>query len=229
MLRGVSHVRLLFKVLVIAFVLAAVFAATFALWGDWFETVFSQKKCVEWFQSVRSVAWLIAIGLLIADLLLPVPATGVMAALGVVYGMWIAAAVGAAGSMLAGLLGYGLARLAGRSGIRWIADEGEIKRFRAFFDRWGGAGVIVSRVLPILPEVMSILAGLAPMRFGRFLGALLLGTIPVAILFAWLGSAWAGAPWYGVGAAVLLSLVLWPVFLWLVRRGSGLASSDDEA
>ena len=221
--------RLTLKILAIAVVLAALFAAPFALWGDWFKTVFSRDECVEWFRSVRHVAWLIAIGLLIADLLLPVPATGVMAALGVVYGMWMGAAVGAAGSVLAALLGYGLARLAGRSGSRWIADEGEVRRFRAFFDRWGGAGVIVSRVLPILPEVMSILAGLAPMRFGRFLGALLLGTIPVAILFAGLGSASAEAPWYGIGAAVLLPLILWPVFLWLARRAGGLASSDDEA
>ena len=211
--------KLILKILAIALGLAAVFAAMFALWGDWFETVFSQEECVEGFQSVRHVAWLIAIGLLIADLLLPVPATGVMAALGVVYGTWVGAAVGATGSVLAALLGYGLARLAGRRGVAWIADEEEVRRFRAFFDRWGGAGVIVSRVLPILPEVMSILAGLAPMRFGRFLAALLLGTIPAAILFAWIGSASAEAPWYGIVAAVLLPLVLWPGFLWLAGRG----------
>ena len=220
--------RLILKVLAIALLLAIVFAAAFALWGDWFETVFSQERCVEWFQSVRGVAWLVAIALLIADLLLPIPATGVMTALGVVYGTWLGAAVGATGSALAALLGYGLARLGGQAGSRWIADEEEVRRFRAFFDRWGGAGIIVSRMLPILPEVMSILAGLAPMRFGRFLAALLLGTIPAAILFAWLGSASAKAPWYGTIAAVLLPLVLWPILLLIVRRRGGLASSDEE-
>jgi len=214
-------VKLSLKVLLIAFVLAAVFGATFVLWGGWFDTILSQEECVEWFQSIRHVAWLVAIGLLIADLLLPIPATGVMAALGVVYGVWIGAAVGAAGSVLAALLGYGLARLTGRRGIRWIAGDEEVERFRAFFDRWGGAAVIVSRVLPILPEVTAILAGLAPMRFRRFLAALLLGTIPVAILFAGLGSASAEAPWAGILAAVLIPLIFWPGFLWLAGRKAG--------
>jgi len=217
-------VKLFVRVFLIAIALAAVFAATFALWGDWFERVFSRFECVAWFSEIRPVAWLAAVGLLIADLLLPVPATGVMAALGAVYGVWLGAAVGAAGSALAGLLGYGLARLAGRRGIRLIASEAEIERFRAVFDRWGGAGVIVSRVLPILPEVMCVLAGLAPMRFGRFVVALLLGTVPVSVLFAWLGAASAEQPCYGLAAAVVIPLVLWPGFLWLMRRGEGKAA-----
>ena len=211
--------KLALKILGVAAALALVFAAGFALWGGRFDAVFSQERCVEWFSRTRHVAWLAAIGLLIIDLLLPVPATGVMAALGAVYGVWIGAAVGAAGSALAGLLGYWLARLAGRRGIRLIAGAEEAERFRAFFDRWGGAGIIVSRVLPILPEVMAVLAGLARMSFGRFVIALLLGTVPASILFAWIGAASAERPWYGIMLAAVIPLLLWPCFLWLVRRG----------
>ena len=211
--------KLVLRILVVAVVLALLFAASFALWGDRFEALFSQEKCVEWFEGARPVAWLIAIGLLIADLLLPIPATGAMAALGAVYGVALGAAIGAAGSMLAGLVGYGLARLAGKKGVRRIASDSEIERFRSFFDRWGGAGVIVSRTLPILPEVMSILAGLARMSFPRFLVALLLGTIPTATLFAWIGAVSKAQPWWGILAAAILPLLLWPVFLWTIRRG----------
>ena len=212
--------KLFFKVLGIAAALALLFVAGFELWGEQLETLFSQESCVEWFSRTRPTAWLVAIGLLVADLLLPIPATGVMAALGAIYGVAVGAAVGAAGSALAGLLGYGLARLAGKKGIRYIAGEDEVERFRAFFDRWGGAGIIVSRVLPILPEVMSVLAGLAGMRFARFVAALLLGTIPVSILFAYIGSVSAERPWYGMAVAVIIPLLLWPVFLWLVRLGA---------
>ena len=42
----------------------------------------------------------------------------------------------------------------------------------------------------------------------RFLAALLLGTIPVAILFAWIGSVSAHTPWYGIMAAILVPLVI---------------------
>ena len=209
--------KLSLRIFGVAVALALVFAAGFALWGDCFEKLFSQEKCAEWFREIKPVAWLVAIGLLVADLVLPIPATGVMAALGLVYGVAVGAAVGATGSALAALLGYGLARLAGKKGIRRIAGEDEVERFRAFFDRWGGAGIIVSRVLPILPEVMSVLAGLARMSFWRFLTALLLGTIPVSILFAYVGAAAAEKPWYGVALAVVIPLLLWPAFLYLVR------------
>ncbi|MFO7897594.1 MAG: VTT domain-containing protein [Planctomycetota bacterium] len=210
--------KLFAKILAIAVALALVFAVTFELWGEKLELLFSQQRCVEWFSESRSYAWAIAVGLLISDLVLPVPATGVMAALGAVYGLVPGAAVGAVGSALAGLLGYGLARLAGRRGIRYIASADEVERFRSMFDRWGGAAVIVSRVLPILPEVMCVLAGLARMSFARFVTALLLGTIPVALLFAALGGASRNQPWYGVLVAVLIPLLLWPIFLHIVRR-----------
>ncbi len=213
-----SAMRLALKVLGIAVVLALVLLAAFALWGGSFGQWFGREGCTRWFSETRSVAWLAGICLLLADLLLPIPATGVMAALGAIYGVWLGAAVGVAGSASAGLLGYGLARLAGRKGMRLIADEREIERFRAFFDRWGGAGVIVSRALPVLPEVMAVLAGLARMSFARFAAALLLGTAPVCVFFAWVGSASAEEPWYGVAIAVEVPLLLWPLFLRVVGR-----------
>ncbi len=205
--------KLALKVLGIAVVLALVVLAAFALWGESFAQWFGREGCTKWFSETRSVAWLAGIGLLLADLILPIPATGVMAALGAIYGIWLGAALGVVGSASAGLIGHGLARLAGRKGMRLIADDEEVDRFRAFFDRWGGVGVIVSRALPILPEVVAVLAGLARMSFARFAAALLLGTVPVCVLFAWVGSASAEEPSYGIGIAVAVPLLLWPFFL----------------
>ena len=212
--------RLFLKVLGIAVVLAALFLLGFELWGERFERLFSQRACAEGFAESRSYAWAVAIGLLVADLLLPIPATGVFAALGSVYGVALGALVGAVGSTLAGLAGYGLARLARRRGARWLASEEELARFQSLFDRWGGYAVLVSRALPILPEVMAVLAGLARMRFSRFLAALLLGAAATALVFAWLGDASREAPWWGLLAATVIPLAVWPVFVRLaLRRG----------
>jgi len=210
--------KVFLKVFAIAVVLALLCLAGFGLWGEQFEKLFGREECVRWFGEIRPVAWLVAIGLLMSDLVLPVPATGVIAALGVTYGTVVGAAVGAAGSLLSALLGYSLARLLGERAVRFLAGEDEIERFRNFFDRWGGAGVIVSRAMPVLPEVMSVLAGLARMSFGRFLVAVLLGTVPASLFFAYLGAASAEEPWYGIVAAALIPLLLWPVFLHFVRR-----------
>ena len=212
--------KVLLKVLVIAVVLAALCLLGFELWGEDFERLFNQEACAAWFARIGAWAWAVAIGLLVVDLFLPVPATGVMAALGSVYGPVLGALVGAVGSALAGLLGYGLARLGGRPVARWLARPDELARFQRFFDRWGGVAIIISRMLPILPEVVAVLAGLARMRLRRFAVALLLGTVPTAALFAWLGHASRAEPWYGMGVAVLVPLLLWPVFLHLVGRDS---------
>jgi uncharacterized membrane protein YdjX (TVP38/TMEM64 family) len=206
-------VKLFLKILAVAVVLAVLCAAGFLAWGERFERLYSQDACAGWFRDVRPVAWLIAIGLLLADLVLPVPATGVMAALGRVYGIAVGALISSAGSMLAGLAGYGLARLAGRRGTRLLASDAEIERFGRFFDRWGGAAIIVSRWLPILPEVMTVMAGLARMRFGRFVVALALGAVPVSIVFAVVGALSAERPAWGIAFAVIAPLALWPVFL----------------
>jgi len=211
-------VRFLLKVLAIAVVLAGVFAVGFALWGDTLERLFSQEACRRWFQEIRPVAWAAAIGLLVADIVLPIPATGVMAALGSVYGPVLGAIVGAVGSAAAGVVGYAVARFGGKRPARWIAGEEELTRFQAFFDRWGGFAIILSRILPILPEVVAVLAGLARMRVRRFLAALLLGTVPTAALFAYLGHVSRDQPWYGMLVAVAIPLLVWPVFLRFVGR-----------
>jgi uncharacterized membrane protein YdjX (TVP38/TMEM64 family) len=215
------HVRFALKVLAIAVVLAAVFALGFALWGDTMERLFSQEACRRWFEQIRPVAWAVAIGLLVADIVLPIPATGVMAALGSVYGPVVGAIVGTVGSAAAGVVGYVAARFGGKGLARRMASEAELARFQAFFDRWGGLAVILSRILPILPEVVAVLAGLANMRLRWFLAALLLGTVPTAALFAYLGHVSRDQPWYGMLVDVAIPLVLWPVFVHVVSRRKG--------
>jgi uncharacterized membrane protein YdjX (TVP38/TMEM64 family) len=153
------------------------------------------------------------IGLLIGDILLPIPATGIMAALGSVYGFLFGALVSIVGSAGAGIVGYLLARMLGKKVTRFLASDEELERFQTFFDKWGGVGIIISRIMPILPEVMAILAGLAKMNWTRFLAALFLGTVPTCFLFSYLGHASRAEPAYGVIVAVLIPLVIWPLFL----------------
>ena len=205
--------KIFLKILTLVFILAAIFLAGFHFWGESLEDLFNQEACIRWFAQSRNYAWALGIGLLLTDLLLPIPATGIMAALGNVYWVFLGTLVGTIGSAGAGVTGYFLARYLGEKVVGFLASEEEIRRFRYLFDRWGGPAIIVSRILPILPEVMSLLAGLARMSLARFLTALLLGTVPTCFLFSYLGWASRSEPWFGMTAAVLLPLVIWPLFL----------------
>jgi uncharacterized membrane protein YdjX (TVP38/TMEM64 family) len=161
-------------------------------------------------QSHRSIMLPVGWALMVADLILPVPATVVVAMFGWQWGIAWGAAAGALGSVLASLTAYGLCRAIGRRAAVFLAGEEGLCRMEGFFKRWGIVAVAVSRSLPLVPETLSCLAGLGRMPFGQFLVGSVVGAIPMAICFACIG-AW-GKVTEEPGWSLLLSAGL-PVIL----------------
>jgi uncharacterized membrane protein YdjX (TVP38/TMEM64 family) len=175
--------------LILLFVLlSALVLLVFGLWGDRFETLFSREGSAAFFRGHPHTAGWIGVGLLVSDLVLPIPTTGVIGGLGAALGTVPAFCFGWLGLSLAGLLGYGLARLGGERWAKRLVPPAEQERYRVWFDGWGGLAVVLSRMLPVLPEVLSVLAGLYGMRARRFVPAVVLGSLPPAWIFAWLGA-----------------------------------------
>jgi len=193
--------------------LALAVAVPFAIWGDAVERAFSLEATVRWLEDYGRWAWLAAIGVLVADLVLPLPASSVMAGLGMVYGPLIGGAVAALGSFVSGLVAYGLCRAFGQRAFRALAGAEGDAAARALFDRAGGWVVAFSRWLPILPETIACLAGLTAMRFGVFAAALACGAVPLGFTFAAIGHLGVDAP---VTTLVLCGLL--PLGLWALAR-----------
>ncbi|MCW1886912.1 VTT domain-containing protein [Luteolibacter flavescens] len=200
--------------LVIWFIaISAVILLGWVLWGGSWEESFSLAGSVAWLERAGPWAWAAGIWLLAADLVLPVPGTVVMSALGYVYGLALGGLVAAAGSMTAGLCGYGVGRLVGERAARKLLGDRDFEKGRLLFARGGGWMIALSRSLPILPEAISCTAGLVRMPFGRFVASLACGSLPVGYLFAWIGAAGREAP----GWALVFSLLV-PAVLWLAAR-----------
>jgi uncharacterized membrane protein YdjX (TVP38/TMEM64 family) len=201
------------RLLLIAIVLIAISVVTFLIWGGQIEEDMSQLGVAGWMQSFGVWAWVVGIGLIAADIVLPVPSTAVMGALGIIYGPLVGGMISASGSVISGLLGYGVCRLIGPKTAERLAGTEGLRRARTLFDRWGGWLVAGSRWLPILPETISFLAGLTSMRFTHYLGALVSGAVPLGLTFATAGH---------LGADnALLTLVICavaPLVLWLAAR-----------
>lgn len=185
--------------------------------GTW-EERFTLEGSVKWLESSGDWAWGAGIGLLVSDVVLPVPGTVVMSALGWIYGAVVGGLVAAAGSVCAGLVAYGLCRAMGERAARRLLGDLDYEKGRILFARGGGWMVALSRALPILPEAVSCTAGLVRMPFGRFLVSLLCGSLPIGFLFAWIGAGGREAPGWSLVFSLLVPAVLWGLARWLLGK-----------
>ena len=193
--------------------LALAVLVPFLIWGQGFERLFTQAGVVAWLQAYGPLAWIAGIVLLACDLVLPLPATAIIAGLGYLYGVVWGGLAGAAGSFLAGALGYGLCRRFGRGAARRLLGPDELARGERLFAHAGGWLVVLSRWLPVFPEVIACMAGLSAMRARTFFTALACGCLPQGFAFAAIGAAGNQRP---VLALALSALV--PPLLWLLVR-----------
>lgn len=184
------------------------------LWGGSLEEKFTLAGAAAWLDAAGPWAGAAGIGLLAADLVLPVPGTVVMSALGFLYGTAKGGLIAAVGSMAAGLCGYGVGRLVGERAARRLLGDADFDKGRALFARGGGWMVALSRALPILPEAISCTAGLVRMPFGRFVVSLACGSAPVGFLYAWIGAAGREAPGWALAFSLIVPAGLW----WVARR-----------
>ncbi|MFN0130710.1 MAG: TVP38/TMEM64 family protein [Verrucomicrobiales bacterium] len=196
------------RILRLFLILAAVVLVPFLLWGDRFDAWFSGDAAVEWLRRLGPWGWLGGIGLLMADLVLPVPGTAVMSALGFVYGPWTGGVVSAVGSFLSGSLAYGLTRWIDPRWAAKLAGEAELKRYHALFAKSGAWIVALSRWLPLMPEVVACLAGLSRMPARPFFVALACGSLPLGFAFAAIGAAGQKNPVLALALSALVPALL---------------------
>jgi uncharacterized membrane protein YdjX (TVP38/TMEM64 family) len=163
-------------------------------------------------------AWAAGIALIWADLLLPIPQTAVIAALGMIYGALLGGVLGSFALITSGLLGYGLMLTGARRLVRRFAGPQSLARMQGVFDRSGAWAIVLTRSLPFsVPEIMVFLAGLAGMPMKKFAAALTLGSVPAAFAFAAVGAGWADQPVLALVVSYVLPIVLMPVALAFVR------------
>jgi uncharacterized membrane protein YdjX (TVP38/TMEM64 family) len=197
--------------------LATFFLLGWGLFGQGLEEIWNVERLAAHFEDAKAWAWVLGIVLLMADLLLPIPGTVVMSALGVVYGFWLGGILAAFGSMLAGMLGYGVGRFFNeRFARKWLGDK-DFEKGKSLFEKSGAWVVAMSRALPILPEVLACMAGLLRMSFGKFVIALACGSVPMGFLFAWIGTVGRDQPAWGLAFSLGVPAVLWTAAA-LMRR-----------
>lgn len=164
----------------------------------------------------------LGVGLLVADVVLPVPSSVVMVAHGALFGVVIGTLLSLAGSVGAALVGFAIGRRGGPLLDRYVPAS-ERQRVDALLARWGVLAVVVTRPVPLLAETTAILAGAAQsMSWARVGLAAMIGSLPAAALYAVAGAAAAGAASVTLVFALVLALasVTWLVESARARRAN---------
>jgi uncharacterized membrane protein YdjX (TVP38/TMEM64 family) len=165
-----------------------------------------------------SWAWAVGIVLVWADLVLPIPQTAVIAALGIIYGTLLGGLLGSLGLITGGLLGYGLMFTSARRFAQRIAAPRSLHKMESLFERRGAWAIVLTRSLPYsIPEAAVFLAGLAGMPMRQFTAALSIGSVPTAFAFAAIGAGWADQPILALVVSYVLPILLLPIALYLMQ------------
>lgn len=155
--------------------------------GQALDLPFLEENPDYWLGQERWVAGLAGLGLLVADVVAPVPSSIIMFANGVLFGPVWGSLLSLAGGLGAAMLGYWIGSKGEAVGRRWIGEEA-LHRASGFFMRNGMVAVIVSRPIPILAEAVAIIAGVSGMPLKRMLVGSILGLLPAVVLYAVAGA-----------------------------------------
>jgi uncharacterized membrane protein YdjX (TVP38/TMEM64 family) len=157
------------------------------------------------------LAAVIGVALLIADVVLPVPSSVIMVAHGALFGIVTGSLLSLAGSVGCALAGFAIGR-AGRDTVRRFVSDAEYARVSRLLDRWGMAGIVATRPVPVLAEVMAIIAGTTPaVSWWQILLSSTLGSLPPAIAYAVAGhyaTTTVGLVWV-FAVLMLMSAAMW--------------------
>ena len=141
-----------------------------------------------WMKHGGILAAIIGVGLLIADVVLPVPSSIVMVAHGALFGVLWGTMLSLVGSVGAAVFGFAIGRRGGRL-LERVVTPAERARASSILERWGTLAIIVTRPVPLLAETVAIMAGASSMSWGAVIVASIVGSLPPALLYALTGAA----------------------------------------
>jgi uncharacterized membrane protein YdjX (TVP38/TMEM64 family) len=134
-----------------------------------------------------SVAAMLVIGLLAADIILPVPSSVVIAFAGKMLGFWGGTVAAWCGMTVGAVVAFGLTRKFGRPMALRFATNSDLERMDALASRLGVLVLTLARPVPILAEASVLLMGTTRLQWWRFLAAVGLSNLGIAAAYAALG------------------------------------------
>jgi len=180
-------------------------------WGASLWVVFSNRERV--LEGAGTLAPLLFLVLLAVQAVLaplPTPALAIVGGYG--FGVLEGFLLTWVGSLIGGVISFGISRRFGRG---FVAGSARAVRPARFMEENGAILIFVLRLIPLVSfDAISYAAGLSSIRFRAFLVATALGMMPGTFAFVYLGGSESGTwPW-----AVLLGLAVLAAGAYVFQR-----------
>jgi uncharacterized membrane protein YdjX (TVP38/TMEM64 family) len=221
------------QLLTIALILASAFASTFIVIKA--TGILTIEDIKNWLAIASEInpayVALTVIILLFADLFIAVPTLTICILSGYFLGWSMGGLASTAGMMLAGVIGYWICWAIGpKLLMRIYKDPIKLAEMQDIFSEHSTSVILMCRAMPILPEVVSCMAGANKMAFVRFIAYYSISTIPYAFIAAYAGSESSLTnPMPAIFTAIGISLTLWFSWFIFLRRNYPRSKNDPKS
>ena len=125
----------------------------------------------------------------IQGLIVPIPSELVLLAAGMIWGFIGGGIMGVIGSMAAALLCFYVSRKGGRPLAEKFVGKSAISMADDFIHKYGMSAIIIARLLPFVAfDPISYTAGLVDLDVKKYSVGTLIGSIPRAFFYSWIGA-----------------------------------------
>jgi uncharacterized membrane protein YdjX (TVP38/TMEM64 family) len=167
-----------------------------------------------WLREAGIAAAAIGVGLLVVDVVVPVPSSAVMIAQGALFGVVGGTLLSLAGGVGATLVGFGIGRRS-RSLVDRMVPADQQRKAERLLGRYGGLAIVVTRPVPMLAETTAVIAGTSQMPWRSAVLAGALGHLVPALLYAISGAIATSLANQAVVFGVVLAVA---ALFWLIGR-----------
>ena len=138
---------------------------------------------IEWSGESKFLNSILVIAALTGDVFLPIPNGITNTFAGAILGFYLSIPVIWAGLTLGSIIGFIIGKYAAKSLAKKILSREEVAK------KFGVSILLLARPAPALAEISTVAAGLAGMKWGTFLTAMIVSNLLVSVVYAFIGTA----------------------------------------
>lgn len=183
--------------------------------------------------TISSVGYFGIVGLMaIESACIPLPSEVIMPFSGFLvwegrFNLWLTGLAGAVGCVVGSVVAYWVGYYGGRPVVHryrryLLISARDLQRADLWFERYGDSTVFFSRLLPVVRTFVSLPAGIARMRFGRFCLYTFLGSFPWCLALSYfgyrLGRHWDSLRSYFHDFDIVILVAIAALIIWWVWR-----------